>query len=125
MLFALVAFLDSAGVDTQLKSKTRYHWLHGGYKRLLGRKPRWAWLLDGGQSRHYYLRKNQRLHWNALAEWTRFEGLCPAMLEMLTQLDTAIERVDADLHPSVLPSMAKQIYDGARAQAHRFLAVPD
>ena len=84
-----------------------------------------AMAVPGTQSRHYHLQKIQRRHWKALAEWTRVEGLWPAMLEMLAQLDTAIEQVNADLHPSVSPIMAKQIYDGARAQAHRFLAAPD
>lgn len=96
-----------------------------GHGKIAWQKAKMAMAVPGTQSRHYHLQKIQRRHWKALAEWTRVDGLWPAMLEMLAQLDTAIERVNADLHPSVSPSMAKQIYDGARAQAQRFLAAPD
>lgn len=96
-----------------------------GHGKIAWQKAKMAMAIPGTKSRHYHLQKIQRRHWKALAESTRIEGLWSAMLQMLARLDTAIEQVNSSLHHSVSPNMAKQIYDGARAQAHRFLAAPD
>ena len=61
----------------------------------------------------------------ALAETTRIAGLWESMVEMVEALDGAIDRLQPRLPASVPQPMARQIFDGARDQARRFLAGSD
>jgi len=91
-----------------------------GHGKIARQRARMAMALPG-RSRHYRLAEIQRRHWKALAETTRIAGLWESMVEMVEALDGAIDRLQPRLPASVPQPMARQIFDGARDQARRFL----
>ncbi|MEJ8295815.1 type II toxin-antitoxin system HipA family toxin [Delftia tsuruhatensis] len=95
-----------------------------GHGKIARQRARMAMALPG-RSRHYRLAEIQRRHWKALADTTRIAGLWESMVEMVEALDGAIARLQPRLPASVPQPMARQIFDGARDQARRFLAGSD
>ncbi len=96
-----------------------------GHGKIARQKAKMAMAVPGERSRHYQLGLIQRRHWKALADTTRIAGLWESMLAMVEDLDRAIDLVSAQLHPSVQPLMAEQIFQQARAQTRKFLQHPD
>lgn len=96
-----------------------------GHGKIEKQRAKMAMAIPGEKSRQYHLQNIQRRHWKALADFTRIAGLWEAMLAMVEGLDAAIDHVSANLHPSVQAPLADQIFQGARAQARKFLSSPD
>lgn len=96
-----------------------------GHGKIERQKAKMAMAIPGEKSRHYHLQNIQRRHWKALADFTRIAGLWEAMLAMVEGLEIAIEQVSANLHASVQAPLAEQIFEGARAQARKFMSSPD
>ncbi|MBD7961174.1 type II toxin-antitoxin system HipA family toxin [Comamonas avium] len=96
-----------------------------GHGKIESRRAKMAMAIPGFKSRHYHLYTIQRRHWKVLANFTRITGLWEEMVAMVEGLEAAIAMVSGNLHSSVQPQFAEQIFTGARVQARKFLSGPD